>query len=153
MGQFPSVLALAAALLLGGALIPERAGRALANEPEMPPYPERGLKGPVSADRLPVPENEVLRHGRDVWEGTCKVCHGAGIAGAPKITGTRFWSKRIEQGLPVLFEHARNGFSGSTGTMPARGGKPELSDADIEAAVRFMVFNSGGHDIALDGLQ
>ena len=153
MGRFPAVLTIAAMLLLGGALLPVPAGRVLASEPEMPPYPERGLKGPVSADRLPVPENPVLLHGRDVWEGTCKVCHGPGIAGAPKITGTRFWAKRIEQGLPVLFDHAKNGFSGSSGTMPARGGNAELSDADIEAAVRFMVSNSGGQDIALDGLQ
>jgi len=126
---------------------------ALADEAELPPYPERGLKGPVGVDRLPIPDHPILMHGRDIWAATCRPCHGTGAANAPKITGSRFWQKRIAQGLPVLFEHAKNGFSGSAGTMPARGGNGALNDADVEAAVRYMIANSGGEAIALDGLD
>lgn len=114
---------------------------------EHPPYPEKGLKGTVKASRLPVPENPVLKTGMEIWDKNCRVCHGSGLAGAPKITGSRFWSPRIAKGLPVLFDNAKNGFS----TMPARGGK-DLSDEQVEAAVRYMVFYSGGEDVALEGL-
>ena len=111
----------------------------------------RGLDGFVTADRLPVPDRPSLRDGMAVWEGTCMACHGGNKAtGAPKITATRPWQPRIAQGLPVLIEHATQGFIGKTyAEMPARGGNPTLSDAQVAAAVAFMVWASGGADQAL----
>lgn len=107
---------------------------------------ERGLDGFVTADRLPVPDDPVLREGRTVWEGTCMACHGGNKAtGAPKITSARKWRPRIAQGLPTLVDHATQGFIGASyAEMPARGGNPNLSDAQIAAAVTFMVWASGG---------
>lgn len=112
---------------------------------------DRGLKGFVTADRLPSPDAPFLAEGRSVWEGTCMACHGGNKAtGAPKITATRKWQPRIAQGLPVLIEHATQGFIGkSYAEMPPRGGNPDLSDTDIAQAVTFMVWASGGEDQAL----
>lgn len=127
---------------------------ALGTEREAPPYPERGLKGTVSAKRLPQPPHEMLIMGGQIWDANCRICHGSGNFGAPKITGARFWSKRLDKGVDVLIGHAQNGFETTLGgLMPARGGNDELTDADVEAAVRFMVFHSGGADIALEGLD
>lgn len=112
---------------------------------------DRGLKGFVTVDRLPVPDDPILQQGRLVWDGTCMGCHGGNKAtGAPKITATRKWQSRIAQGLPTLINHATQGFIGKTYTeMPARGGNPDLTDAEVASAVVFMVWASGGESAAL----
>lgn len=129
-------------------------GPALGQDREAPPYPDRGLKGTVSAKRLPVPPHPILVEGGRIWDANCRICHGSGNFGAPKITGSRFWGKRVPKGIEILIGHAQNGFeTPQGGLMPARGGNTELTDAEVEAAVRFMVFHSGGADIAVDGLE
>lgn len=80
--------------------------------------------------------------GKSVYEGTCVACHGPGIAGAPKFGDKAAWKEHIAKGLPTLYKHALDGFTGSSGTMPAHGGNPSLSTAQVEAAVRYMVGHS-----------
>jgi len=77
--------------------------------------------------------------GKIVFDGLCRACHGAGVAGAPKVGDVQAWSPRISQGRSVLVAHAIEGFHGRTGTMPPRGGNAALSDAQVEAAVDWMV--------------
>ncbi|GIT90471.1 hypothetical protein JANAI62_00470 [Jannaschia pagri] len=110
-----------------------------------------GLDGFVTLDRLPVPDVAALAAGRAVWGDTCQNCHGGNkLTGAPKITSTEVWAPRIDQGLDVLFDHAINGFIGPKyAEMPARGGNADLSDAEVEAAVAFMIWASGGDSPAL----
>lgn len=121
---------------------------------EHPPYPERGLKRLVKIERLPKTEFPVIEQGAQIWDQNCKICHGTGNFGAPKITGSKFWGPRIEQGLETLVAHAQDGFlSPSGGSMPARGGNDELTDAEVEAAVRFMIYHSGGQDVATQDLN
>ena len=112
---------------------------------------DRGLDGFVTVDRLPVPEHPVLAAGRLVWADNCQNCHGGDkFTGAPKITSTRAWSPRIEQGFDVLIDHAVNGFIGPKYTqMPARGGNPDLSDDQVASAIAFMVWASGSKDAAI----
>ncbi|NQV86048.1 MAG: cytochrome C, partial [Woeseiaceae bacterium] len=43
------------------------------------------------------------------------------------------------QGTDVLTQHALLGFAGSTGYMPEKGGRLDLSDAEVEAAVDYMI--------------
>jgi len=83
-----------------------------------------------------------LAQGKQIWEGTCQVCHLSGIAEAPPIGNKKAWQKRIAQGEAVLIQHAIEGFSGNFGTMPARGGNATLTDEEIALAVRYMVFAS-----------
>lgn len=81
----------------------------------------------------------VFKDGTEVFEGACKACHGAGIAGAPKAGDHAAWAPRIAQGKGTLYEHALKGFTGKAGIMPAKGGRPDLSDDLIKAAVDHMV--------------
>jgi cytochrome c5 len=38
-----------------------------------------------------------------------------------------------------LYDHALHGFTGSAGTMPAKGNRPDIPDAIIEAGVDQMM--------------
>jgi cytochrome c5 len=80
--------------------------------------------------------------GPQVYNSACLACHGAGIGGAPVLGDAVQWVERIAQGAATLKEHALQGFSGSTGFMPPKGGRLDLSNAEIEAAVDYMVGNS-----------
>ena len=81
----------------------------------------------------------VFKDGTEVYEGACKACHGLGIAGAPKGGDTAAWAPRIAKGKATLYEHAIKGFTGTAGAMPAKGGRTDVSDDLIKAAVDHMV--------------
>ena len=83
-----------------------------------------------------------VRDGHQVYQATCVVCHGAGIAGAPKLADKGQWAKHIAKGLDTLYASAVNGVQGSAGAMPAKGGNPALSNAEVKAAVDYMVAQS-----------
>ena len=51
------------------------------------------------------------------------------------------WDNRVAQGFDTLLRHSIDGFTGSAGIMPARGGNPSLSDEQLEATVRWMIDN------------
>ena len=82
------------------------------------------------------------RDGQQVYQATCFACHGAGIAGAPKLGDKSQWAKHIAKGLDTLYASAVNGVQGSAGAMPAKGGNPALSNAEVRAAVDYMVGRS-----------
>jgi cytochrome c5 len=73
--------------------------------------------------------------GKAVFEATCKACHGSGVAGAPKFGDKAAWAPRIKTGLDALYASALKGKN----AMPAKGGNASLADADVKAAVQYMV--------------
>lgn len=77
--------------------------------------------------------------GQQVYQSACVACHGAGIAGAPKVGNASQWAERIAKGLDTLYVSAINGVQGSAGVMPAKGGNLALSDAEVKAAVDYIV--------------
>jgi cytochrome c5 len=77
--------------------------------------------------------------GKKAYDTACVACHGMGIAGAPKLGDKAAWSARIAQGTNVLHDHAIKGFQGKAGVMPAKGGAASMPDADVKAAVDYMV--------------
>ena len=79
------------------------------------------------------------KDGADTFTQVCSACHGAGIAGAPKAGDKGAWGPRIAKGKEVLYDHALKGFQGSSGVMPAKGGRADLSDDLVKAAVDHMV--------------
>jgi len=77
-------------------------------------------------------------NGRQVYQAHCAVCHDQGVGGAP-VTGDRAdWGPRLEKGESALVANAIHGFHGERGIMPPRGGA-NLSDAEVQAAVRYMI--------------
>lgn len=78
--------------------------------------------------------------GADIFNQLCAACHTSGAGGAPKMVKAE-WGARIAQGADTLHKHAIEGFQGSAGIMPARGGNPSLSDEQVIAAVDWMVAN------------
>jgi len=78
--------------------------------------------------------------GRRVWRGTCIGCHADGLAGAPPVSDALAWAPRIAKGRPTLLRHALEGFFGpDSSMMPPRGGNPRLSDAEVGAALDYML--------------
>jgi cytochrome c5 len=92
-----------------------------------------------SAAAAPTP---VVRDGKQVYQASCVACHDAGIAGAPKVGDKGQWAKRVAKGRDALYASAVNGVQSSGGVMPAKGGNPALSDAEVKAAVDYMVGRS-----------
>ncbi len=73
--------------------------------------------------------------GKAVYNQTCMVCHAAGVANAPKLGDKAAWKDRIAKGMDTLYTHSLKGFN----AMPPKGGNMSLSDADVKAAVDYMV--------------
>jgi len=81
----------------------------------------------------------VAASGEAVFNKTCKMCHLPGLAGAPKLGDKADWAARGEKGIDALVQRAIKGFKGTRGMMPPKGGNPSLSDADVRAAVQYML--------------
>jgi len=80
--------------------------------------------------------------GPQVYNSACIACHGTGVGGAPIVGDAGVWSARIAQGDELLYDHAIDGFQGSTGIMIAKGGRLDLTDKEIKDAVDYMVAES-----------
>lgn len=85
------------------------------------------------------PEDPELAAGRQVYLDTCGLCHNEGEQGATPLGSAGRWESRIAKGEATLIRHALEGFKGEDGKMPARGDNDALSDADVTAAVKFMI--------------
>jgi cytochrome c5 len=73
--------------------------------------------------------------GKEVYDVTCVACHGAGALGVPKIGDKAAWAPRVATGASTLHASALKG----KGVMPPKGGNAGPSDANVTAAVDFMV--------------
>jgi cytochrome c5 len=96
--------------------------------------PQAGSAAPEGAGTAEMPKT-----GEVLFQQTCSACHGAGIAGAPKAGDKGAWGPRIAKGMPTLYDHALKGFQGSSGVMPAKGGRTEAPDDLVKQAVDYMV--------------
>jgi cytochrome c5 len=93
----------------------------------------------VAAAAVATPAAAPAADGKKVFTMSCAACHATGVAGAPKFGDKAAWAPRIAQGVSVLYGHAIGGFQGKAGVMPAKGGNTSLPDADVKAAVDYMV--------------
>jgi cytochrome c5 len=93
----------------------------------------------AAAVTAPTPVATVMT-GPQVYNAACIVCHQPGVAtGAPTIGDVAAWAPRIAQGMDTLYMHALQGLQGATGFMPPKGGRVDLSDDEIKAAVDYLV--------------
>jgi len=73
--------------------------------------------------------------GKAIYSQTCAACHVSGVGGAPKLTDKAAWAPRLSAGQAALIAAVLKG----KGIMPPKGGNASLSDADVKAAVAYMV--------------
>ena len=109
----------------------------LAGTPHPAPVAAAAAQAPLQIAQA----EEAADKGKTVYDTACVVCHQTGVGGAPKVGAEHkdAWADRIAQGESTLSEHAIKGFQGKTGMMPPKGGRADLSDEDVKAAVSYMV--------------
>jgi cytochrome c5 len=104
---------------------------------EMAPEAVAGRIKPVAEIVLSQagPGGKTVMSAEDVFKSTCNACHGTGINKAPKFGSKSDWAPHLAHGAGALYTSALKG----KGPMPAKGGNPSLSDAEVKAAVDYMV--------------
>ena len=109
------------------------------NAPAAPAAPAAAPAPTQAAAAVPPPaapaKHASAGEGKKTFDTVCTACHTAGVAGAPKFGDKAAWAPRIAQGKDKLYQSALHGKN----AMPAKGGNPALSDADVKAAVDYMV--------------
>jgi cytochrome c5 len=78
--------------------------------------------------------------GSVIFGQLCTGCHTSGAGGAPTMTAAGLGA-RAGKGKDTLYQHAIEGFTGTAGVMPAKGGNPALTDEQVKATVDWMLSN------------
>jgi cytochrome c5 len=76
--------------------------------------------------------------GQKIYQTSCQACHATGAAGAPKLGDKEAWAPRIATGMDAMLTSAINGKN----AMPPKGACMSCSDADLKAAIEYMVSQS-----------
>ena len=90
-------------------------------------------EAPVAA--APAAAEADLAAGEGIYGRACVACHATGVAGAPKLGDQAAWAPRVAQGMDAMLATAVSG----RGAMPPRGTCMDCSDADLQAAIAYMV--------------
>ncbi|MGQ0524686.1 MAG: c-type cytochrome [Betaproteobacteria bacterium] len=96
--------------------------------------PRSSAKPSERARAATIPGPDPAR-GKQVYQATCAACHTTGLAGAPKPGDGSAWTARLSAGAGPLYGNAIKGKA----AMPPKGGNASLSDAEVRAAVDFML--------------
>lgn len=104
------------------------------------PFPRLVLATSLTLTILPL---QAAQSGEAVYQSVCSQCHAQGTDNAPVFGDKKRWGKLVREGLNDLVPAALAGIR----KMPAKGGNPTLSDAEVAAAVIYMA-NAGGGKFA-----
>ncbi len=148
------------ALVIGIILIAQFAigsygARSMVDDPAMTPEALAKRIGPVAKLQVegapavaPAPQGPKVasvaavasppRSGKAVYDTACMACHMTGAAGAPKYGDKAAWAPRLKAGMDALYGSSLKG----KGAMPPKGGNASLPDAEVKAAVDYMVAGS-----------
>ncbi len=102
-----------------------------------------GLRYAIVMITAGVVSSQSAVHAQDArknYDAVCAGCHNTGLIGAPKVGAAADWKPRVQNGIAVLY---RNAISGTPKRMPPKGGRADLSDADIRGVVDYMLSRSG----------
>jgi c(7)-type cytochrome triheme protein len=75
-----------------------------------------------------------------IYESGCIGCHGSGVLGAPKFGDTAQWAPRAKAGIDALVKSA---IAGTDKGMPPKGGRADLSPAQLRAVIEYMMSGGG----------
>jgi cytochrome c5 len=126
--------------LKGKGAMPPRGGASDLTEIEVERavvYMANAAGGKFKEPAAPVPAAQAASKadGKIVYESTCMACHAAGVANAPKFGDKKAWAPHLARGAEQLYEVALKG----KGAMPPKGGNLTLSNADVRAALDYML--------------
>ena len=93
----------------------------------------------IEIQELTPPPVMAALSGEEVYNSACIACHMTGAGGAPLLGDVDAWETRLAQGKPLLVQRAVEGYIGEMGIMPAKGGRLDLSDEEVENAVTYML--------------
>lgn len=158
-----AIALIVAIILIAQFAIGAYGGRSLANDPAMAPEALAKRIGPVArlhlegdAEVAPAAAGPKVAavtaapaapaasaapgkaDGKKVYDTACMACHATGAAGAPKLGDKAAWAPRLKAGTDALYASSVKG----KGAMPPKGGNASLSDAEVKAAVDFLVAGS-----------
>ena len=89
----------------------------------------------ASAPAAAAPAMAAKPDGAQVYAKGCNACHATGVAGAPKYGDKAAWAARSKTGVDALVGSVIKG----KGAMPPKGGQAGASDAEIRAAVEYLL--------------
>jgi cytochrome c5 len=101
--------------------------------PQAAAQPAQAATPPAQAAAQPAAAD-----GKAVYNQTCIACHMQSVAGSPKLGDKAAWAPRIKTGTDSLVQSVLKG----KGAMPPKGGNTSLNEAQVRAAVEFMVSQS-----------
>src|SRR5690554_6900322 len=114
---------------------PEKAEAAPAAEKAEEKVVAAAAPAAKSEGGIPAASADELATGKGLYDAACFVCHGSGVAGAPKFGDKAAWAPYIETGLDAMLQVAISG----KGAMPPRGTAMNASDEELRAAILYMV--------------
>ncbi|HEY5635533.1 MAG TPA: c-type cytochrome [Burkholderiales bacterium] len=117
---------------LSGASFKAPAAAAAAPAAAAPAAPAAASAAPMAAAPAAKP---AAADGKKVYDTACIACHASGVANAPKLGDKAAWAPRLAAGIDGLTKTVITG----KGAMPPKAGNAGLADADIRAAVEYMV--------------
>lgn len=97
--------------------------------------PAAAAPAPAAAAPAPAATPVAAVNGEALYKQACTVCHAAGVAGAPKTGDKAAWAPRAALGVDALTASVIKG----KGAMPPKGGAMAASDAEIKAAVQYLL--------------
>jgi cytochrome c5 len=99
------------------------------------------ITDPAALMKVSAPAAHAPMSGEQVVSSVCSACHGTGVLGAPKIGDKAAWGARVKAagGVDGLAVSAAKG----KGSMPPRGGNPDLSDEELKGAIQQMLKQTG----------
>jgi cytochrome c len=77
----------------------------------------------------------VIAPGQAAYDASCKVCHETDSMGAPAVGDKAAWAAALEKGIDQVYSNAINGLNG----MPPKGGAMDLTDAQMNEIVDYMI--------------
>ncbi len=89
----------------------------------------------AEAQAAPTQAESGVVDGNQVYTTVCSACHAAGVAGAPQPGSDLLAQRLADKGIEGLKISVINGLN----VMPPRGGRPDLTDEQIQAAIDFML--------------
>jgi cytochrome c5 len=108
-------------------------------------YMVAGTKGGAgSAPAKPMPALS-MADGQNIYNKNCSSCHSTGMDGAPKLGDMDAWRPTVDGGFMKAYDNMVTGSQGH----PKNGGCPTCSDAELKAALKYLLQSSSTNNYEL----